>query len=187
MASDTVAPAADTIASIVARAERKVTRHQRAIEALTGALGTPPALYAVVGAVASWVALNLVLHHFASRSTLDAPPFLWLQGVMTLASLVMTVLILITANRQTRQSEERAHLDLQVNLLTEQKVAKLIALVEELRRDLPMVRDRVDIEAESMQIAVNPHELLEQLEKTTAAVSKAEAVPKAEPGPGEKQ
>jgi uncharacterized membrane protein len=172
-------PMADTIASIVARSERRVGRHQRAMESLTAVMGTPPALYAVVGAVLSWVIVNSFLHALAPREVLDNPPFLWLQGVMNMASLVMTILILITANRQTRQSEERAHLDLQVNLLTEQKVAKLIALVEELRRDLPMVQDRVDPEAESMQVAVNPHALLEQLEKTTAAGPTQEAAKEA--------
>ena len=79
----------------------------------------------------------------------------------------MTTLVLITANRQTRNAEERSHLDLQVNLLAEHKVAKLIALVEELRRDLPMVRDRIDHEANAMQEAVDPHAMLEALERAT--------------------
>ncbi|MGB8299016.1 MAG: hypothetical protein WCG85_26595 [Polyangia bacterium] len=59
--------------------------------------------------------------------------------------------------------EERSHLDLQVNLLAEHKVAKLIALVEELRRDLPMVRDRIDREADAMQEAVDPNAVIEVL------------------------
>jgi uncharacterized membrane protein len=80
----------------------------------------------------------------------------------------MTTLVLITANRQTRNAEERSHLDLQVNLLAEHKVAKLIALVEELRRDLPMVRDRIDREADSMQEAVDPAAMLAALEGASA-------------------
>jgi uncharacterized membrane protein len=56
---------------------------------------------------------------------------------------------------------------LQVNLLAEHKVAKLIALVEELRRDLPMVRDRIDREADSMQEAVDPAAMLAALEGTS--------------------
>jgi uncharacterized membrane protein len=79
----------------------------------------------------------------------------------------MTTLVLITANRQTRNAEERSHLDLQVNLLAEHKVAKLIGLVEELRRDLPMVRNRVDREADVMQEAVDPHAMLDALERAS--------------------
>ncbi len=65
-------------------------------------------------------------------------------------------MVLNTQNRQGRHAEQRSHLDLQVNLLAEQKIAKLIALVEELRRDLPQVRDRVDHVAEAMKESVDP-------------------------------
>ncbi len=41
------------------------------------------------------------------------------------------------AEMQSVRAEQRAHLDLKVTLLTEQKAAKLIDLLEELRRDLP--------------------------------------------------
>jgi uncharacterized membrane protein len=156
----------ETIASIRARAERGINRHQRAIEALTASLGRPRTLYAVVALAATWVAGNLALRALTGQPAPDQPPFFWLQGGMAFFALVMTTLVLITENRQTRHAEERAHLDLQVNLLTEQKVAKLIALVEELRRDLPMVRNRIDREAESMQQSVDPQAVLAELEKT---------------------
>jgi uncharacterized membrane protein len=41
-------------------------------------------------------------------------------------------------------------------LLTEQKTAKLINLLEELRRDLPNVRNRHDPEAAELQQSMNP-------------------------------
>ena len=71
-------------------------------------------------------------------------PFSGLQGVLTLIALLTATVVLIGQRRQTRLSEQRAHLDLQINLITEQKVTKLIHLIEELRQDLPMVRDRHD-------------------------------------------
>ena len=46
-----------------------------------------------------------------------------------------------------------------------------IALVEELRRDLPMVRDRIDREADAMQEAVDPHAMLEALERASKTES----------------
>lgn len=54
---------------------------------------------------------------------------------------------------------------MQLSLLSEQKITKLIALVEELRRDLPNVRDRIDLESEIMQQAANPQQVLEVLEE----------------------
>jgi uncharacterized membrane protein len=98
----------------------------------------------------------------------DPPPFEWLQGVVGLAALLTATMILTTQNRQAKLMERRMHLDLQVNLLTEQKTAKLIELLEELRRDLPNVRNRHDSEAEIMQHAAEPMRVIAALEEQTA-------------------
>jgi hypothetical protein len=55
-------------------------------------------------------------------------------------------------------AQQRAHLDLQVNLIAKEKVAKLIALVEELRRDLPSVKVRKGTLADAMTDRVDVHE-----------------------------
>ena len=69
--------------------------------------------------------------------------------------MLTATLILITQNRQTQEAEQRSQLDLQVNLVAEQKIAKVIELLEELRRDLPTVRDRVDTKADAMARSVD--------------------------------
>ena len=160
----------ESVASIRARAEQRLDRHQRMMEVLTAALGRPRTVYVTLSIVAGWVAFNLVTPKLFGWQRIDPPPFFWLQGMVALSALLMTTLVLITANRQTRNAEDRSHLDLQVNLLAEHKVAKLIALVEELRRDLPMVRDRIDREADAMQEAVDPNAMIEAL----AGASEAE-------------
>jgi uncharacterized membrane protein len=160
----------ESVASIRARAEQRLDKHQRMMEVLTAALGRPRTVYVTLSIVVGWVAFNLVTPKLFGWQRIDPPPFFWLQGMVTLSALLMTTLVLITANRQTRNAEERSHLDLQVNLLAEHKVAKLIALVEELRRDLPMVRDRIDREADAMQEAVDPNAMIEAL----AGASEAE-------------
>lgn len=60
----------------------------------------------------------------------------------------------------------RSHLDLQINLLTEQKVTKLIHLLEELRRDLPMVRDREDPHAAALEKRTDAAQVLSALKDT---------------------
>jgi uncharacterized membrane protein len=157
----------ESVASIRARAEQRLDRHQRMMEVLTTALGRPRTIYVTLSIVVGWVAFNLVTPKLFGWPRIDPPPFFWLQGMVALSALLMTTLVLITANRQTRNAEERSHLDLQVNLLAERKVAKLIALVEELRRDLPMVRDRIDREADAMQKAVDPAAMLAALERAS--------------------
>jgi uncharacterized membrane protein len=153
-----------TIAELHARAEQGVSRHQRHVETLTATLGRPAFLYGLLCLVGLWIGLNLflpVLH----RRPFDPPPFGWLQGLIGAMSLFLTTTVLITQNRLGKTAERRALLDLHVNLLAEQKAAKLIALVEELRRDLPQVLDRRDPQAEAMSVPMDAHAAVATLEK----------------------
>ncbi len=155
----------ETLASVRARAERGVNRHQRTVERVTGFLARPMTIYAVLVAITIWVTLNVAMS-MSGRVPPDPAPFFWMQGVVGLGALLSAIMVLTTQMRLMRHSEERAHLDLQVNLSAEQKTAKLIALVEELRRDLPNVRNRRDSVAEAMSEAVDPHAVMSALKET---------------------
>ena len=61
------------------------------------------------------------------------PPYHWLQGLVALGALLTATVVLGKQNRLARLEEQRAHLELKATLLTEQKAAKLIDLLEELR------------------------------------------------------
>jgi uncharacterized membrane protein len=162
--SEHVAHTVQTVASLRSRAQGRVSRHQRAVEVFTTTLGRPSALYVIMILVATWVGVNLSLPRPP-----DPPPFFWLQGAVGLAAVLTATLILITQNRQTQEAEERSQLDLQVNLVAEQKITKVIELLEELRRDLPSVRDRVDSKADAMTEAVDATAVLTALEQTLEA------------------
>jgi uncharacterized membrane protein len=73
--------------------------------------------------------------------------------------------VLVRQTREENFADQRAQLMLQLNLLSEQKIAKIIALLEELRIDLPNVINRHDSEAELMQLAADPIAVLEALQK----------------------
>jgi uncharacterized membrane protein len=156
------------LTSLRARAEREVNRHQRWVERFTAQVGRPRSLYLIGTIATGWMGWNLLAPRMDVRP-FDPPPFDWLQGLVGLAALLVTTTILTTQSRQTRDFERRAELELQVNLLAEQKIAKLIALVEELRRDIPSVMNRVDPVADIMQEPVDPHAVLSALERTTVA------------------
>jgi len=146
------------------RADDRAGTHQLFIERATEAIGRPRTLYFTLCAVVVWAAWNLVSPH-VGVAAVDPPPFFWMQGVICLGSLTMTTMVLTAQNRQTRHVEQRAHLDLQVNLLAEQKIAKVIALLEELRRDLPIVANRTDPVADAMQESVKPDNVISALEE----------------------
>ena len=163
------------IAEMHLQAERDLSAHQRAIESGTAQLGRPASIYLILAFVSLWTLGNVLAPRFGLHAV-DPPPFPWLQGVVGLLALLSTTMVLITQNRQTKMLERRMHLDLQVNLLTEQKTAKLIELIEELRRDLPDVRDRRDAEAESMQRSAEPLEVMAALEELVTVETAREAL-----------
>ena len=51
-------------------------------------------------------------------------------------------------------------------IINEQKTAKVIQLLEELRRDMPQVPDRVDPEAAAMALPADPEVMLEVIKET---------------------
>ena len=167
----------DTVATLHTRAESGVGVHQRVVEVVTANLGRPLFLNLVIAALALWALVNVFPRRFGITA-FDPFPFPLLAGIVSTGGLLLAIVILITQNRQARQAERRAQLDLQVSLLTEQKIAKLIALVEELRQDIPSVRNRLDPEAEAMAEAADPHAILdaleEKLDKAVELVEKAQ-------------
>jgi uncharacterized membrane protein len=159
-----VTRAVDSVALLHTRAMSDVGRHQRLIEGLTRQVGRPRSLYGIAAAIAAWIALNAGLA-ISGRPPLDPPPFPALQCGVSIAALLIGTMVLTSQNRQMRHTEQRAQIDLEVNLQAEAKVTKLIQLVEELRRDMPSVPNRIDPVVEEMKEAADPHRVLSALEK----------------------
>jgi uncharacterized membrane protein len=91
-----------------------------------------------------------------------------MQGAVAFYAALVTTVVLATQNRQNSEAERRGQLELQVNLMAEQRTAKTIALLEELRRDLPSVPNRVDRLADAMQESVDPKTVLSVLSEVNA-------------------
>ena len=162
-----------TIAELHRRAEEGVSGHQRVLERFATWLGRPASVYLVLGGVCTWAFANSGLGQRVGFAPFDPPPFYMLQGLMTCGALLTAIVVLVSQNRQGAVSRRRALLSLHINLLVEHKVAKLISLVEELRRDTPAVHDRPDPEAVAMSRTVDPHAVMDQLEVATSAVAAA--------------
>ncbi len=144
------------------QAEESLTTLHRPIEQVGVLLARPVFIVSALALFGAWIVLNLDLAWQTHRPW-DAPPFFWLQGIVGLLSLFFTATVLVSQARQGQISEQRSQLQLQLILLTEQRSAKMIALLEELRRDMPDVHDRPDVEAATMQRASEPQVILEAL------------------------
>jgi uncharacterized membrane protein len=164
-------PIARNISDVIELENRELestTGAQRWLEAASRRIARPAYLLGLLFFVVVWIVLNLY-GAVLGISAFDPPPFNWLAGLLALTALLTTTVVLIGQARQGRLAEQRAHLDLQINLLTEQKVTKLIHLLDELRADLPGVRERHD-----------PH--VSQLKKPTDTAQLASALKERDAG-----
>lgn len=142
--------------------ERKISSSQRTLEKISSFIGQPVFLGIILIVIILWALSNLLLRQYGMFE-FDPPPFFWLQGIVGLGALLTATIVLTKQNRLAKLAERRAHLDLKVMLLTEQKAAKLIDLLEELRRDLPNVKNRHDSEAATLQQSMSPDLVLATL------------------------
>lgn len=149
-----------TITEFYARHEDTLSGPQKLIERISLILGSPGYVAGSVVFIVCWIGANLV-----APEPFDDPPFFWLQGIIALNAFIISTTVLIRQNRMARLAAHRAHLDLQVNLLAEEKNSKIIAMLEELRRDLPAVRQRPDEEADALAHPADARAVLSAIER----------------------
>ena len=135
---------------------------RRRIDGVTGLLARPWTMVLLILAVAGWIVGNRF------GSDWPDPHFVALELAATLGALLIAVLILVTQSRADRLAERREKLTLELALLNEQKSAKIISLLEELRRDTPSVANRRDAESEAMGKPTDAAKVLSEIEDRTA-------------------
>ena len=74
----------------------------------------------------------------------DRFPFSFLTLVVSLEAIFLSLAVLVSQNRLTRQAERRAHLELQINLLAEQESTRTVALLERIADQLGLNRGERD-------------------------------------------
>jgi uncharacterized membrane protein len=78
----------------------------------------------------------------------------------------MVIMILATQRREDLLAQRREMLILELALLSEQKTAKVIQLLEESRFDNPLIRNRIDREAEAVAQPSDPNSMLDVIRET---------------------
>ena len=162
----------DTIRSIArlhAEHHQAATPVQRVVDRVTGFVGRPRFIGALTVVAAIWVAANLLVL-WAGHTPVDPPPFFWLDSVFGIGALYIALLILTTQRHADQLAQHREQLTLELAILNEQKTAKVIELLEEMRRDHPGLRNRHDAEAAAMAVPADPQAVLDAIK-----VSHAEA------------
>lgn len=162
----------DTVRSIArlhAEHHQAATPLQRAVDRVTGFVGRPRFIGALTVVTTVWIGANL-LALWSGHVAPDPPPFPWFDAVVGIGALYIALLILTTQRHADQLAQHREQLTLELAILNEQKTAKVIELLEEMRRDNPNLRNRHDAAAAAMAVPADPQAVLDAIK-----VSHAEA------------
>src|SRR5262245_34592496 len=143
----------ELIAQFEAIAAAKGSAADRVADAITRFGGSMVFVYVHVGWFGGWILWHC-LPGWPQASRFDPYPFQLLTFVVSLEAIFPSTFILISQNRQNRMNELRNHLDLQINLLSEQENSKMLARLEALLRYHGLVQP--DLEVASLEEATQP-------------------------------
>lgn len=152
------------LAELHAEHHRGAPPLQRLVDRSVRLIARPRFAALMTIAIALWILINLALGQW--DRAFDGPPFAILQGIVQFAAFYISVLILITQHHKSELIDHREQLTLELVMLSEQKNAKIVDLIEEMRRDNPMIRDRIDPYAEAMAVPADPHQVLHAIKET---------------------
>ena len=90
----------------------------------------------------AWILLNTGAVH--RIRPFDPFPFSLLTTIVSLEAIFLSIWILISQNQMARQADRREHLDLQINLLSEQESTATLRLVQRLAEHFRLDLDTSD-------------------------------------------
>jgi uncharacterized membrane protein len=149
-----------TIVELEEAARANRSGSDRIAGAIAKFCGSMSFVWAHVILFAAWLILNIIpgVEHF------DPFPFTFLTLIVSLEAIFLSTFILISQNLEMRLSERRNHLDLQINLLTEQENTKMLTILERIAERVGAKTDD-DPSLQVLEQATQPEKLIDQIEQ----------------------
>lgn len=141
--------------------EKKAAASERTADAITRFTGSMPFVAIHLCVFGAWIVLNLSRVHLVPHW--DPYPFVMLAMLASVEAIFLSTFVLISQNRMQRISERGAELDLQISLLAEHEVTRLIRMVEAIADRLGV--DVAGSDLEELKQDVKPEKVLEELEQ----------------------
>ncbi len=140
--------------------ERRKRLQDRVADAITRFTGSMVFVYVHLLFFAAWFVFNAKI--VRGVRPWDPYPFVMLAMIASVEAIFLSTFVLISQNRMQVLGDKRADLDVQVNLLTEHELTRLLTLVDAVARKLeveppPDVRD--------LEVDVAPSDMLGEIER----------------------
>lgn len=158
--------AIESIDAIV-RIEQDVNQHRslgaRIGDAVGSFAGTLAFVFVQLGLVAGWAAANAGL--VPGVPAFDPFPYSLLGALLSLEGVLLAAFVLMKQAHEGRMSERRSQINLQVNLLIEKEVTKVIQMLDRMSATMGTRDEVMDSEAREMSEVTAVNNLAEELDR----------------------
>ena len=141
-------------------AKEERTASDRVAEVIAKFCGSMTFVWVHVAWFGIWVLINVMpgLPH------IDPFPFTFLTLVVSLEAIFLSTFILISQNHDTKISERRNHLDLQINLLSEQENTQMLTMLRAIAEKVGANLGH-DEQVRAMSEETKPQQLVKQIKE----------------------
>jgi uncharacterized membrane protein len=140
--------------------EAKKSREERIADRVTRFTGSLFFVYLHLALFGVWIVWNL---GWFGLKAFD-PSFVVLAMFASVEAIFLSTFVLISQNRMNIQADKRAELDLQVSLLSEHEITKLIILVTAMAKKIGL-EEADDNEIAELKKDVHPEKVMDVMEK----------------------
>lgn len=126
----------EIVESFKARSDRNRSWTERLADNLSAIFGSVEFILLNFLWFGTWIAWNTEL--IPGAVPFDPFPFGLLTMIVSLEAIFLSLFILVSQNRASKVDDLREEVDLNINLLTEQEVTKLLHMVDDIHRHLKL-------------------------------------------------
>jgi uncharacterized membrane protein len=142
--------------------EAEATREERIAQAITNFTGSMAFVYLHVALFGFWIVANL---KWIPGIPAWDESFVVLAMIASVEAIFLSTFVLISQNRMAAVADKRADLNLQIDLLSEHEITKLVTLVSEMAKQMG-VKTGVDHQVDELKHDVAPEAVLDKIEKS---------------------
>jgi uncharacterized membrane protein len=135
---------------------------ERVADRVTTIAGSTPCLIFHLVWFGAWILMNVGL--VPRVAPFDPFPFSFLTLVVSLEAIFLTLLVLMSQNRMTKEADKRAHLDLQVNMLAEQEATIILRVVQRIGKHIGLEEEK-DGALQQLEEKTDVHQIAKTLDE----------------------
>jgi uncharacterized membrane protein len=159
----------ETLLELRCQADESRSLQDKAADWITRFSGSMTFVYLHAAWFGLWIAINLGLLERFHLKPFDEFPFGLLTLIVSLEAIFLSTFVLLSQNRQAEVADERADLDLQINLLAEHETTRILMLVAAIANNLGLDESK-DPEIEELKQEVKPDLVIREIEDMKEAL-----------------